>query len=585
MWAAAALVAAATMSAFAPVLGNGFVNYDDDRALVHNPYLVEHAPGRWQWMWSTLHLGHYQPLAWMSLAFDHAVAGLNPFAFHLDSLAWHTAAAVLLFFVLVDLLRRGSRGEPSAEVSSHGRIAAAAVGALFWSVHPLRVESVAWVTERRDPISLVWLLASLLAYLKSVPEPAAARAAVARLWYVVSCACLLLSLLAKAWGLTFFVVLLVIDVYPLRRLPFGSAALTDRRYRAVWIEKVPFAVAGLAAAAVAWVAQRSLPGAMLPLAGWSPVSRVLQSAYGLCFYVAKTVWPSRLAILYELPPAASPHPVSWVLCLAAVAAAGAALVARGRRWPALAAGAVVYVVTVSPVLGLAQSGPQAVADRYAYVRAIPFSALLAAALMLAHGRASRRAFSGALLAIAALAAATWQQAGVWQDSLTLWRHAIASGHGGYVEHLDYGQALRESGALDAAIGEYRAALAVRPDSGSAWYNLANALKAAGRLADAEQAYRKAIEYLPRKIEAQVNLGNLYYNERRLPEAIAEYRAATASLAQSAPEVMAPEPFLFLGMALADAGDAAGARAQLLVARRYPSTRARAERELLRIGDR
>jgi protein O-mannosyl-transferase len=184
-----------------------------------------------------------------------------------------------------------------------------------------------------------------------------------------------------------------------------------------------------------------------------------------------------------------------------------------------------------------------------------------------------------------LAVLSWNQAGVWRDSTTLWRHAIESGHAGYVAHLDYGQALRAGGRLDDAIGQYRAALISRPNAGNAWYDLANALKAAGRMDEAERAYLQAIDHLAWKVDAQVNLGNLYYSRRQLPAAIRLYRAATNALKQVAPAERAPEPFLYLGMALSDAGDTAAARDALAVAARYPATRARAEQELARMAGR
>jgi tetratricopeptide (TPR) repeat protein len=247
--------------------------------------------------------------------------------------------------------------------------------------------------------------------------------------------------------------------------------------------------------------------------------------------------------------------------------------------------AAVYAAILAPVLGLVQSGPQLVADRYSYVSAVPFSALIAAGLMSLAGRRFRGA-AGALAAVLAIfGLLTWKQAEVWRNSITLWSRAIETGHESYVAHLDYGQALRADGLLDRAIAEYRRAIQIRPASGNAWYNLANSLKASGDLDGAESAYKMAVQHLPRKLEAQVNLGNLYYQQRRLSEAIAEYRAATSGVANLPPELVAPEPFLYLGMALADNGETDAARQALVVALRYDSTHARALEELRRIESR
>jgi tetratricopeptide (TPR) repeat protein len=572
-WAWAAGVAVVTVIAFLPTLENGFVNFDDDRLLLRNPYLRLHWPEKLRWIFTTRYMGHYQPLTWLSLATDSTIAGLNPTAYHVDSLLWHVAAALLLYALLLDLLER-TDGVIPRHVASY-----AAAGALFWSVHPLRVESVAWIAERRDPVSTVFLFLALIAYLRSVNVGRARLASVR--WYWASCLCLLCSVLAKAWGLSFFITVLALDVYPLGRLPLSSAALTDARYRAVWLQKLPLAAIGLVAGAIAWGAQHDQPDTMLTLSQWPLASRLLQAGYGVSFYVWKTIWPSRLAVMYELPgDAAAMWRMGFVACLAVATLGVGAVVLRARTNPGLFVTAVVYLATLGPVLGLAQSGPQLVADRYAYVSCVPFSALLTVALM-----KLRRPAAGALLGaacISALAAMTWRQSGFWRDSQTLWSHALAVAPPSYVAHLNYGQSLRAAGRLDAALAQYRLAITLRPDAGNGWYNLANALKASGDIDGAEAAYRTALSYLSWKVDAQVNLGNLYYNRRQLPAAIEQYRAATATLSSVPAAEFSPEPFLYLGMALADNGDREGARAALNTARRYDATRARADQELDRL---
>jgi len=577
-WLFPVTVATLTFVVFLPVLAAGFVNYDDDRLVLHNPYLRLPWMSSLEWMWSTTYMGHYQPLSWMSLAVDHAVAGTSPLAYHLDSLLWHTAGAVLLYFLLVELLTR-----VSATASASGALvrASAALGALFWSIHPLRVESVAWIAERRDPISLVFWLLALFAYIRSVDVGRIQLRSLT--WYLVSCVSLVLSLLAKAWGMTFFVTLVALDWYPLDRIPLSRTALTDPRYRPVWLQKMPFAVLGLGAGALAWAAQHAAPDTMLSTAQWSIHARMLQAAYGLCFYPLKTLWPSGLAALYELPPTLAAVPASYIVCACVVAAAAVVTVWFARQIAPVTVALIAYAATVAPVLGFAQSGPQLVADRYSYLSCLAFSALLAGGLLALRSplviRAARLALGAFLVASAVL---TWRQATAWHDSIGLWAHALDAGHPGYVAHLNYGQALRAAGRTDEAIAHYRQALAIRPTSGNAWYNLANALKAQGQDDDAVRAYEAAIQYLPRKVEAQVNLGNLYFSRHQLAQAIEEYRRATAALDRMSPSEFSPEPYLYLGMALADSGDRDGARRALEVALRYPATRARAEQEWRRL---
>ncbi len=232
----------------------------------------------------------------------------------------------------------------------------------------------------------------------------------------------------------------------------------------------------------------------------SPTGRgardALQAAYGLCFYVWKTIWPSRLAVLYARPNPLDGWPLVFPASVGLVAAAAILIVWNARKHPSVAMASLVYVATVAPVLGLAQSGPQLVADRYAYVSSLPFSALLAGAL-LARPRGSRSLaiaiVSGCLLALAIV---TWNTTRVWHDSERLWGHALRVGESSYTAHLDYGQAVRANGRMDEAIEQYRMALALQPLSGNAWYNLANALKATG-------AARRSRAGLPRRDRSHV----------------------------------------------------------------------------------
>ena len=569
-----------TAGAFVGSIANGFVNFDDDRLLLHNPYMRLSWPQKLAWMGSTTHMGHYQPLTWLSLSIDYAVAGLTPAAYHVDSLLLHIVCALLVYGALVTLLTRA----PATRAADPSQLRfCAAAGTLFWSIHPLRVESVAWVAERRDPLSLVFWLLALTSYLKSVE---AGRVELrSRRWYVASCVWLGLSLLSKAWGMSFFLTLVVLDWYPLARLPLTMAAITDRRYRPVWVQKLPYALPGIVAGAIAWVAQHNAQDTMVPLDQWSLRARIGQAAYGLVFYVWKTIWPTGLAALYELPRTASQWPMTNLVCLALVAGVAVAVVVWGRRMPAVTAALICYAATVAPVLGFTQSGPQLVADRYSYVSAMPFSALVAGGLLMLPqaGRVARAAAVLAAACLLMLAVLTWRQTTVWHDSERLWAHALSTGHPGYTAHLNYGQALRANGRIDDAVAEYRHALVIRPDAGNAWYNLANALKARGRDDEAEQAYLTAIPHLQWKVDAQVNLGNLYFAQHRLGNAIEEYRAATATLDHAAPADFSPEPYLYLGIALSDSGNRDGARQAFAVALGYPATRRRAQQELDRLA--
>ena len=209
-----AVIAAAVFVCFQPVLGNDFVDWDDIENFVGNAGYRGLSPSHLAWMFTTFHLGHYQPVSWLSHGLVYTICGLSPFGFHLVNLLLHAGNAVMVYFLIRSLLRRGS--SLAAQNSGTGLSAAAIAGALFFAVHPLRVEVVAWATERREVLSSFWLLLTLLTYLQMQDDRRTARSTW-RAWLLVSLGRDALSLPSKAMGMTLPIVLLILDTYPLRR--------------------------------------------------------------------------------------------------------------------------------------------------------------------------------------------------------------------------------------------------------------------------------------------------------------------------------------------------------------------------------
>jgi hypothetical protein len=378
----AALVAlvALVLAAFQPALGADFqTSWDDNVNLLAHERWRGFGADELRWMATGFRLGHWHPLTWLSFALDHALWGMDPAGYHLTNVALHAAGAVALFFLCRAVLR--AAGSPAAE-----RVAPAFVAAALFAVHPLRVESVAWITERRDVLSGVLLVATLLAWLRW-------RASGARRWYALALGVYALSLGAKAWGMTLPAVLLVLDAWPLARFRRESAA------RLV-LEKVPFAILAAATAVLAFLAQRA-SGGMNYAAEFTPAQKAAQACYGLCYYVVRSLWPANLLPVYTLDTALDPGEMRFVLSAAGVALAAGLALALRRRVPALAAACAVYAIVVSPVLGLAQSGVQLVADRYSYLATMPF-ALLCGALFARAGTAPARRAAAAAAALAIL---------------------------------------------------------------------------------------------------------------------------------------------------------------------------------------
>ncbi|MBP6875302.1 MAG: tetratricopeptide repeat protein [Candidatus Eisenbacteria bacterium] len=612
-----ALIGVLAFLAFSAALDAEFVNYDDDRLYAGNPMYRGFGPVQLQWMWTTHYMGHYQPLTWMSAALDYEISGVDPSSYHRTNLILHALNAALFYFVLLLLLsaarasasRSDHEGLPRAETGHAGGRAAAlaiplaaAFGALFYALHPLRVESVAWASERRDVLSGFFLLLALLAYLRAVALGKAALRS--KGLYFASLAALALSLLSKAWGMSFFAVLLLLDIYPLRRL--SSRTLRSSEGQAVLLEKLPFLLLGLGAAIVAGSSQKGALQTMKSLAEWSVGDRIVQAFYGLAFYLGKTLWPSKLVALYELPAKLNPWEARFLASYAVVIVIAIAVWLLRRRIPALIIAALAYAFILAPVLGFAQSGPQLVADKYTYVSGISLAALASAGFLWLWNRAKGRetrsdiareasresnALTGPRIALAlaaaavllALGIAAHRQTQVWQDSEHLWRHALAAGRPTAGAHLNYGLLLAQRQKDAEARAHFEQAVAIRPQEGEAWYQLAQILRRERRLDEAEQAYRRATETMPLKHLAYLNLGILLREMGRPREATEALRLAVEHVAPLFGSAQyTTRPYLLLGIALREQGDDQEARRWLEVAARFPETGEQARAELARI---
>ena len=476
--------------AFAPMLQNGFVVWDDDLNLTANLAYRGLSPAHLRWMATTRLGGHWQPLTWLSFAIDHAVWGMNPAGYHLTSLLLHAANAVVFYGLAVLLLRRACGAAPRTALHL-----AAGFAAGSFALHPLRVESVAWASERRDVLSgLFWLLA-LVAYVRMADGAGRTQ----RRWLGASIACLALSLCAKAWGMTFPLVLLILDAYPLRRL--GPATRT-----AILREKLPFAALALAGAVLAFDAQHSVEE-MRTLAEHGPAARVAQAAYALWFYLGKTLVPWPLWPAYLLEPDLDPAAPRYLVSLVALAAATIALLRLRKRWPWALAAATAYAVILAPVLGLAQTGPQIAADRYTYLACLPWSLLAGAAVWQGWSSTRRPARSVtsiiALIVLATLGTLTWHQTRIWVDSRTLWDHVLHHDPRNWVAWTNRGWVQPDPAA---AIADYTAAIDANPSFYPAWYDRGEARHKLGDYAGAATDFTRAIELAPRDPKAWNNRG-------------------------------------------------------------------------------
>jgi tetratricopeptide (TPR) repeat protein len=462
--AACLLLAAATVALYGRTLGHGFVHFDDHLYVTENPNV--RAGLGWQtlrWALTAHQVGNWHPLTLLSHALDCELYGLNPAGHHATSVLLHAASAVLLFLLL------------ARATAAPGR--SWLVAALF-AVHPLNVESVAWVAERKNVLSTLLMLATLCAWGGYLRRPALARYLLVLLWFG-------LGLAAKPMLVTLPCALLVLDFWPLGRMrgsrpPAGGLGL-------------PLLALSLLDSWVTLAAQQAdLAFASLAEIPFSLRLENAIHAYGA--YLWKALWPSRLTLLYLHP--GDTLPLWQVGAALALLAALSALAWRERlRRPYLVTGWLWYLGTLVPVIGLVQVGDQAMADRFAYVPLLgPFVMAVWGAAELAERRrlALRLRAAAAALVLAVLALLSARQIGHWRSNLDLWQHAVEVTPDNPVAEVNAAFALDEAGRSEEALTHYGNAVRLRPGDPLLHYNLASALGRAGRLAEAIPVYEAAL---------------------------------------------------------------------------------------------
>jgi len=458
------LIFAAAFLTFLPALSADFVNWDDYDNVVNNTGVHGLRSAQLRWMWTGTVLGHWIPLTWMSFGLNYALDGVHPRGYHLLNLLLHAASATVFFFIARRLLR--AAGAAAAEP---GLSVGASFAALLFAVHPLRVESVVWVTERKDVLCGFFFMLAVLAYLRS-SEGATLR----RGWTYASLAATAAALLSKAAAMPLPAVLLLLDVYPLQRARIIG-------WRRCLIEKLPWAAI---AAIGAFIALRVLTGTGVTGYGiYGPGSRLAMTAYTFSFYPARWLWPVRLIPLYELPVEVRVLDPRFLI---------PALVFR-RIFPAGLAAWTLSVLMLLPISGIVHSGHQLAHDRYSYLSGLGFAALAGGGLARlldarSRGRVSaviaRSVLAGAAAVLLVLAVGAWDQSKIWHDSETLWRWSVN----------------------------------VDPDCSICWNNLGTSLSTQNRHPEAEEAFRKAFALRPKRATLASNIATALYWQKKVREA-------------------------------------------------------------------
>ena len=497
-WAAPALALFTVLASFLvyiPSLDNGFVNWDDPTYVLENAHIRSLGPEFFNFALTSFYFSNWHPLTLVSYAFDYALWKDDPFGYHLVNNIFHSFNTGLVFLAAFVMAKRRNATAFISTVSATG-------AALLFGIHPLHVESVAWVSERKDVLCAFFFLLSVLSYMLYCSSNKKAR------WYLLSIAAFVLALMSKPMAVTLPLVLIIIDLFPFERLK-------GRIFRAL-IEKLPFFILSGASAILAILAQRS-EGALMPVDSYPLWMRVVSAVKALGFYVFKAVFPAGLAPYYPLTGRAELFNLSFYASALLVMALFIISIAAMRRTRAAIAAWLFFIVTLLPVIGLVQVGSQAAADRYTYIPLIgPFMLAGAAMAMILEGAwyKNRAVFIAAfivfLCAFAALSALTVRQTAFWKDSISLWNRQIEV-YPGKVAHAYNlrGLAYDELERYREAIADFDRAIAIDPRNAFAYNNRGNARKSLGDFNRAIGDFIRAASLAPNLPEPYVNLSVAY----------------------------------------------------------------------------
>ena len=500
----AAALAVGVCALYSQVFRNGFV-FDDVPYLVENRHIQEgFTLAAIKWAFTAFHCANWHPLTWLSAMLDFRVFGPNPTGHHAVNVLFHAANTVLLLLVL----RRMT-----------GSLWRSAFVAGLFAVHPLHVESVAWLAERKDVLSTFFLLLTIWAYAGYAQSPNPRRYALVALIFAM-------GLMSKPMLVSAPILLLLLDFWPLRRLSLGEGAKKKQAInfqKLIW-EKAPLFGLSAVSCVITYFAQQNI-GAVVRLERFPLGLRIENALVSYVAYIWKMIWPSGLAVYY-------PYPVHGIPALLTIGAALILIVISGfairaaKRHPYLAVGWLWYVITLVPVIGLVQVGEQSMADRYTYISLIGLFVMIAWGVPELLSRfvpvSPRLLVAPSLCVIAALSVCTWLQAPYWKSDYTLFLRAVSVTAHNKLAHNNLGVQLEEQGKLDEAIVQYRKALEVDPDYADARLGLGNALLAQGKVTEAVKEYSEVRRINPNDKKAGVALANAMSKQGKGALAAAEY---------------------------------------------------------------
>jgi protein O-mannosyl-transferase len=490
------LLILATLAVFWQLNQYGFINFDDNVYVTENFHIQSGiTPDGFRWAFSTIHAEFWHPLTWLSLMFDYQLHGLNAGGYHITNLIFHILSALLLFWLFNRMT---------------GAVWKSAFVAAFFALHPLHVESVAWISERKDVLSAFFWMLTLCLYVYYTEKPVIRR-------YLLVLFAFLCALMSKPMVVTLPVIMILLDYWPLKRFESqkGNWVLWQLK------EKIHFFILSAVFSIITLFAQHN-PSAN----GFSLISRLANAPVSFVTYLEKTFLPHDLAVFY---PFNAQIPIWQVLGTSLlIIIISMIVIVMIKRLPYLFAGWLWYAITLAPVIGIIQVGDFAMADRYTYIPSIGIAVMLAwgiPSLIKSEDMRKMILLPVGIAMIAVLAVLTWQQCGYWENSIKLFNHALNLTRDNYLAHNNIATSLAKEGKIKEAFYHYNEAIRIKPHYPDAYNNRGIVYGGLGQYQRALEDFNEAIRIKSNYAEAYNNRGFTYYNIGQYQRAGEDYNKA------------------------------------------------------------
>jgi len=518
-----------TFAVYLEALRNGFVDWDDGIYVVNNPNIRSFDLAFLKWAFLDFYASNWHPLTWISHALDYALWGLNPLGHHLTSIALHAVNSLIVVFLIVRIMeasRKTAKSVPDPLRDDRAVLITGAVTGLLFGIHPVHVESVAWVAERKDLICALFFMLSIITYVRYACGEHRGRGTKIFFLsspYLFSLGFFMLALMSKPMAVSLPAILIILEWYPLKKI------VSLRTFMISFVEKLPFIALSLASAALTILAQKTV-NAILPIEALPLSTRLLVATKSLVTYLWKMVIPLNLVPLYPYPKNVSLLSTEYllpILMVVFVTALFAAVSGRQKLWLSVWS---CYVVTLMPVIGIVQVGSQSMADRYTYLTSLgPFFLIgLAAAWTFNKVNATKRPGSvitytyiaAALCVFVPLGYLTSRQIGIWKNSFSLWSYVVEKEPDSIsVAYTNLGKVLFDMGRYQEAVTSLDKAITLNPEDALAYNNRGTVFEKLGQVDKAFEDYKKAASLNPNDYKVYYNLGIVFSKTGQVDKAI------------------------------------------------------------------